>query len=117
MKAQYVVESVQPEHRTLTALFFNPYHTGEHLVEVEYATAEGVQTRIDDNDPNPHIRKTLNIPFKDGVPDQEALTELLEAHAQGVRQRMDYEKAKVEAKPDPSLMLALIGTISTPSEG
>jgi hypothetical protein len=117
MKAQYVVESVQPEHRTVTVLFFNPYHTGEHLVEVEYVTAEGVQTRIDDNDPNPHHRKTVNIPFKDGVPDQEGLIELLNAHAQSTRDRMEFEKMKTEINPDPNLMLALVGTISAPSEG
>lgn len=91
----YNIISTDSSNLTIQVQFLNPRYSGTHITTEEYteAAVEGeepiTKTREIDNDPNPHMTKTINVPIQDGVVDQEALDLILEQQAMGVKHRMD----------------------------
>lgn len=95
------VLSVDDDAATAEVKFLNPAHAGGPLTphDVErpnpaYGVEEGapptvIETVYIDEDPNPHVIKTVRVPFTDeGAIDETAWRERLVDQALGVRARM-----------------------------
>lgn len=61
-----------------------------------------------DEDPNPHVIKTVRVPLTEaGLVDQDAWTQRLIEQSRGVRVRMD----RPLPTPDPAALVGLVGTV------
>jgi hypothetical protein len=125
----YVVEAVSAESRTAQVKFINPYYSGNFIVEenvpVEPApgsSGDGAEstytTKQVDKDPNPHLIKSVNVPFSDGGPDLDAFADICAQQARGARNRMEATYARnLASVPVPADISGLVGlTNKAPSQ-
>ncbi len=87
------------DNLTIEVEFKNPYYSGKHLVEEAYEDEEDgkkiKKKRWVDNDPHPHVKKTINVPLNaEGGVDKDGLAVIIEQQAMGVQNRMEAEHTK-----------------------
>jgi hypothetical protein len=122
----YVVESVNTESRTAQVRFINPYYSGKFIVEEKEPLPTGLDEeggaepkdtmRMVDKDPNPHLTKSVNVPFNETGPDLDAFANICAQQARGARNRMEAAYARNLASSAAAIDLSgLVGlTNKTP---
>jgi hypothetical protein len=100
----YVVESVDTESRTAQVRFINPYYSGKFIVEEKEPLPPSQDdegdgepkdaVRMADKDPNPHMTKSVNVPFNETGLDLDAFADICAQQARGARNRMEAAYAR-----------------------
>ena len=95
--------STNSSEMTIEVKFLNTYYSGEFITTEDYDEVVADETvkksREKDNDPNPHMTKTVRVPVVTGKVDKVALDEILSQQALGVRNRMAAAHASQTKKP------------------
>jgi hypothetical protein len=116
----YVVESVNTQSRVAQVKFINPYYSGKFIVEDKVLIAKDPNnsdtdgkakytTKMVDKDPNPHLTKSVNVPFGESGPDLEAFKEICTQQARGARSRIEAAYARSLASASAPDLSGLVG--------